>query len=411
LHADRSWIRRRTDRTVILDRNRARWSTELEICLPDFAAPGAATSITLTELPLPLVHKQKRLLTGFSVTTGHNEGISTLTARESRIITAEMVLSEAQQVLVSQGLFTQGFDRSVEWVLLRFTGTAEEGAAAFQWLIDASGAGQRGSTVARDQAEALIQTEFMRNLLKELSTAFPVIALVPNTPGQRDILWVTHDDDTGGRIYLPGGAAASYHAEISCPDGVRFAAATPLVPHDLPDSHDVEDATAGGYWQRTSRDELIAVHVAATRREASIEIDVGRALKVEARGIGTLSRAAAWVTLGIFAGGVLLRTLGVRPQVESAPILVGVASGVVGLLATRGRAPTQREVAAKPRGALTVLSLLIAIAAVALALKFPNAGLTGLAGAGWGWRAAVWCLLGIGAAGTVSWVEWNRRSW
>jgi hypothetical protein len=411
LHTDPSWIRRRTDRIVVLDRTRARWATELEICLPDLADPDPAKSITLPELPLPLVHKQKRLLTGFSVTTARNQGVSTLTAKESRVIVAEMVLSEAQQILTGRGLFASGFDQSVEWVLLRFSGTADEGAAAFQWLINASATGPPGSSVARDQAEALMQSPFTRSLLKEFAAAYPIVALVPNEPGTRHILWIAHDDDTGGRIVLPGGTAASYHAELSCPDGVRFSPSIPMTPLNLPAIAGEEDPTAGGFWQQVISDDLLAVHVAAPLREAKLALDVRQALRVEHHGIGAQARTAAWMTLGVFVGGAALRARGVQPLVESAPILVGVASGVVGLLATRSRAATQREVATQPRLVLWALSTLIAAAAVALALRFPGDGPPPLDRVGWGWRAAIWSLLGLAAIVAVAWVERARRSW
>jgi hypothetical protein len=403
---DRTWLRRRIDRTEILSDEKAGWESELEILLPQLGSGGPLPEpLTIGELPVPLVVKNKELLTAFDVLDAQGAHVQWLTSAETAPILNLMVFAEAQDVLTKAGLFAEsGFDRALQWYLLRFVGDAEAGKQAIKWLTKAAEAGPPGFALGRDQAAALCEAKAVHGLLAVLSEGFPVLVPLPNQPYARHVLQITHEEATKGYIRLPAGSASSYHAELACPEGVRLSAAVPIKADGLPATPEWRSYgdRAGGYWNRRYVLEkrlisLIAIHAAATRQDAVLDVSVREWLRIARGGLGLRMRVAVIATASVFSLGALLRGLNIRPLVGGggATLLIALLSVYVGLLAVSELAPTQRQVTSKPRLTLIGVAVLTASAAACLAVTFPATPPPLLAGTPWGWRAFIWCCLAV----------------
>ncbi|MBV8194454.1 MAG: hypothetical protein JOY80_02895, partial [Candidatus Dormibacteraeota bacterium] len=375
--SDRSWLRRRTDRTVLLNSRRAGWVTELDIVMPTIA--GTTGTDGVPRVVLPILFKRKQLLTAFEVRQDGTR-VAPLTSSESAPFLAEAVLAAAAAVL------GPAIAPAIRQELLRLLDDEIIATQAYDGLRSmADGC----DATTREQASGLLANVTVAGLMRNLSVGFPVLLLVEGQPGSGIGVQVQHEEEHRGQLVLPAGSALSYHAELGCPDGVRLDGDLPVEAADLPAEPGwrsiYDQAGTDGFWQRRSQPwdynhpnhaSLVALHADTSRApsgSATLSVTLTGWLRVAPGELGLQMRVVTCLTAALFAGGLGLRAAGIHPIAGGggATLMVALLSVYAGTLAVVRPSQTQRHVTRKPRVAMTLLALLTGAGAAVLAVGLP----------------------------------------
>jgi hypothetical protein len=406
------WADRRTDVATVRDVDEVRWSTSLRIALQVDRLRvtyeiDVAKQLHGQPLLIPILLKDRQLLTGFQLRDDNGHRVPTLTWRNSRPVVEAMLVRSAQRILGSTPL-----DASLERTLRRLGGDIDEVDAAVQalnrWVDQPTTPQLSAADPAQAQAKALLKNYAMQVVLDAFVPGFLVMAEVRLQPDGTANLEVIHNDPIeGGRITLPVGAALSYQFEIRVPSGVIFSK-SPALSRD--ESSDLPQAIPFGTTRNQAipplamkeieswaeiRGDLLAGYAQTEPRGSYWRLTLRGSIRNAPRSALMTSLVAMSVlAFGIFASGLLIRSLGGHPDATAAPLLAALPAAYFVVLFERSKASTRELVARAPRTTLLVLVGLTAVGAAVLAVHFPGAAPV-LGYFGWGWRGFLWAILAV----------------
>ncbi len=454
--------------THVLDASALAWTTTLQVRL-DLARLRRMELIDPTTTPqqilLPIMLKQRELLTGLDIRDHNNRVVPMLTwPDESRSISEQMLLGMAQSAIDGP------LKPELQLVIRRFGGDIDEVAVAWDrldqwgWPHEEGQARKRwwrtaittdrthnhpisaealtsppiAPTEVAGQVAILARTPAIAAVLRELTTGFIVLARVKLRPDGSVDLMIKHDSLVGaGRLPLRVGVSPHYQFEIELPAGTVF--------NTRPGIKSFGEGTAHGRAVALNRNRLVAVPSTETKpiepwaeargtmlagyvpnasRGEVWLVDLVGSVRNGMSGLRASVCVIGWLTTALFGAGVVAHNLGVAASPDAAaPLLVGALSLYAVITLQRSDVPMRNVVARWPRRFLAVYALLTIMGAGVLAVHFPGIDHVATSSVlripppllgrfGWGWRIAVWSALGSVSgllAVCASYLAW--RTW
>jgi hypothetical protein len=428
------WLRRRTDEAELLDLDRVRWKTRVEIELPSATSArvgwgcrhprffnGAGRAKRNAVIVLPLFNKLKgdRHSTGFAVTDSAGAIVSPLTFDENvrwMQATAVQVIRDALRPRIplkrisdlGRRLGGPHFQESRDATSELFAWALYGGGSPRAQLSEYANVLRRlpPSTAEAEQAVALVSNDQALSLLAGMVYSYYLLVPVLNEPGKNlafvvdheDLIHPKHEPQSAGEIHFPIGAAKSYHARIRVPTGVMLRQTVSIeMPSDLDPPEPYESSLQMFYSEASPAAEAVWTDIRGS-------LGLGRGgVKWPARGLGIATPAAFGLGLALRAGGAV-------PVSGSAALLVAALSITAGAVLQREAWEVQRQVSRSSQVTLVLVIVAAAIGAGALVVNWPPDTLRTVHGFAVHWRSVVWALGGIvaGVAGAIATLTWLR---
>lgn len=430
------WLLRRTDATFVRDIGHVGWRSTLQIAIQfrELRAAGLWSGPAPTAMMLPVLLEERELLTGLKVTDDDGRPVSTLTWEQTRPLIELMLLGTAEQVVRVN--LRDSLPTLVRAALRHFSGDIDEVSLARKTLEDWRDYASRDSTCHR-QASALLSDPAMRLLLRDYTRGFIVMASAPLRADGTCTLVIDHDSPIRGfRLRMPVSSCADYQCEIHLPAGAVFSekpglqTQIPRLVDEAPDRKftrpfDHKPVLLGkrrdvaprlGYakeleaWAEV-RGPLLAGYAPAQPRGTVWLLDLTpyKSVRNAHPGLADSVRQIALVTMAMFLGGLICRSLGMHPfDPTSAVILAALPTAYAVLLLQRSGIPTRELVEQAPRSALMWVAGVTLLGAGTLAVSIPGQP-PFVSTFGWGWRAALWVGLTVVSIGIAAIVTIRSR--
>jgi hypothetical protein len=378
-----TWMRRRTDRITLPDEWRLRQHLILEFGSTDINRVLGHTT-WLSQLPVPLTMHAKEFLTDFRMTDAEGRDLSMLTVGQDRPIVSRMLHLVARSILGTEVV------PAVSGLLHRITGPtreAQEAAAELQRLPEAS---------------ELLKVSLFKGMIRDLVGHFFVMVLLENEGDRGHYIQIAFDDwKTERRVArphawsfpsvialpLPAGQAASYHAEIYAPPGLRFDHRPRAVQWGGFDSPGATRAVV-------THEGVVMVYAANGRSPGVVTLPV--ALRNRRGGAALMAEIVAFATAMIFVAALAGRGLfSLLPSGDAGPaaaVLTAIPAIYALVVLRPSEHPVTDQYTVGARVSIAMTGLLALSGAAVLAVAFPTAP-------GWlaqhaiGWRFFFWGVL------------------